>query len=103
MLREDALGRVQREIREVLVVDRVELIAFDQPRQMRKLEGDRSVPGEHQADATHEIVEVGYLCQDVVADDQVGAAALLRESRRGFDPKELDQGGDPLLLGYACD
>src|SRR3981189_388442 len=87
----------------MLVVDRVELIAFDQAGQVGELQRDRSVPGEHQTDATDKVVQIGYLGQDVVANDQIGPSAVFRELPGGIDAKELDDGRHSLLFGNSTD
>src|SRR5208282_2818385 len=66
----------QGEIGEVLVVNRVELIEFNQPKQVRKFKCQDAVGLQQDLQAFHEVVEVGHLCQDVVSDNEVGSAAF---------------------------
>ena len=65
------LHRKQRKIREVLVVDRVELVLRDQGRNMRKLQRHDALGLEDMLHAAQEIVDIGDLCQHVVGDDEV--------------------------------
>ncbi len=59
------------------MVDRVVLEVLDQLREMRELEGRRSVRGEQRRDPRSEVVDVGHLREDVVAQHEVGPARLL--------------------------
>ena len=72
---EDPLGGDEREVREVLVIDGVELVLVHQPHQVRELDGDHAARLEQGLDARHEVVELGHLGEHVVADDQVGLPA----------------------------
>ena len=82
MCGKDALGRDEREVAEVLVIDRVELILRHQAHQMRKLHRDDAALGEQQLHPAHEAVQVRHLGQDVVSDDEVGLQALADEVAR---------------------
>ncbi len=75
-------GREEREVREVLVVDRVELVARHQPRQVRELDRDHALGREHPLDAADEVVQVGDVRQHVVGDEQVRPPALGGEAGR---------------------
>ncbi len=57
------------------MVDRVELVALDQPLQMRKLDRDHAVVGEQCCHAGDEWIEVWDLREDVLAGEQIGANA----------------------------
>ena len=101
----DALMGEQREIRKVLVIDRVELVLLDQPEDVRPLDGHHAVPGQKGLDAGHEAVEVGHLGQNVVAGHQISLSAF-RSKRAGklvsekLNPRrnaDLDRG-----LGHVC-
>ena len=78
--REDAARSGEREVREVLVVDRVELVLFDESREVRELHRDHTVGLQQQLDAGDEVVEVGDLGQHVVPDHQVGPDAVARRA-----------------------
>ena len=91
-----ALDRDQREVREVLVVDGVELVLGDQPREMRELERDHALGREQARHAGDEVVEVGHLGEHVVADDQVGLPALGAQRLGERDAEELDPGRNAL-------
>ncbi len=75
---EDRADRVQREVREVLVVDRVVLEVLEQGGEVGEFERRRPVGGEKRSDAAGEVVDVGHLREDVVAKHEVGSAALGR-------------------------
>ena len=69
---------------------------------MRELQRHDAFGLEQDLDAGDEVVEVGNLRQDVVADDQVGLAALARElSSPALTPKNSVRVGTPLAMA-AC-
>ena len=82
---EDAARGAEREVREVLVVDGVELVLLDEAREVRELHRDDAVGLQQLLDAGHEVVEVGYLGQHVVADHEVGADAVARRAGRELE------------------
>ena len=53
------------------MVDRIELVVLDQTLQMRKFERNDAFGLQKQADAGHEVVEIGNLGQHVIADDEI--------------------------------
>ncbi len=81
MTRGHGIDRDQREVREVLVIDRVELVLVDELLEMRKLEGDDALRRAN-APCGNEVVKVWHLRQHVVADDQVGALAFRGQTLR---------------------
>src|SRR5579871_4605248 len=101
--RGDALGGEEREIREMLVIDRVELVLGDEPHEMRDLDGGDAARLHQNADAGDEGVEVRHLREDVVADDEIGAAALGRELAGEPRVEEIDQGLDAAFARGAGD
>ena len=52
----------------MLVINCVELIALNQPRQVGKLHRDDTAGGKQDLQAGDEVVEVGYLGEHVIAD-----------------------------------
>src|SRR5262249_21829573 len=58
------------------MVDRVELVLVDQSLEVWKLDGDDAARFEEKRDAANEVVEVGHLRQDVVADDEIRRVTL---------------------------
>jgi hypothetical protein len=96
--REDALHRAQRQVREVLVIDRVELRLLHQAQQVRELDRDRARRRQRLAQATDEVVDVGHVGQHVVAEDQVGPGAARRRSGGRSRAEELDDRLDALGL-----
>ena len=101
---QDHARREEREVGEVLVVDGVELIALDQPDQVRELDRDDALRREDRLHAGREVVEIGDVGEDVVGDQEVGAAALGGEPIGDLAAEELDHGLDALLargLGHV--
>ena len=83
---------VEREVRIVLVVDRVELDLLDQFEEMGKFDGRRAGGLQQRSDAGDEVVQPRHMGQHVVADDQIGAPAfrspaLSPGSRRKISPR----------------
>jgi hypothetical protein len=58
-------------------------------RKMRELERDDALRRQQELHAGDEVVEVGHLCQDVVADDEIGALALGDEALGQCGAEEL--------------
>src|SRR5262249_31495410 len=56
---EDPRGGAEREVREVLVIDLVELVALQRAQEVRKLDGQEAIPGEQGSDPIEEVVEAG--------------------------------------------
>ncbi len=90
--REHALRRHQREVPEMLVIDRVELVLLDEAQQMRELEGGDAARAQQDRHARQEVVEVGHLRQHVVADDEIGEHAAVDELARRVLVEEACQG-----------
>src|ERR1700758_197056 len=63
---EDLLRGQEGEIAEVFVIDRIELILFHQPHQMRKLDGDDTTRPKQDLHSGDEVVQIGHLCKYVV-------------------------------------
>ena len=70
-------GGEEGEVGEVLVIDRVELVPLHQAHQMRELDRDHTLGSKDPLHAGGEVVQVGYVGEDVVRDEQVGLVALL--------------------------
>ena len=81
------------------MVDRVELELLDQPDEVRHLDRDDAVRGEHELDAGDEVVELRDLREHVVRDDEVGAAPFRHE--RGGQPR-VEEVDDRLDAPRAC-
>src|SRR5437867_5231125 len=90
--REESLHRQQREVREVLVVNGVELIACNQPHQMRKLYRDHPTGRQQNPQSGNEVVEGGYLGEHVIPDQQVSPPAAGSPLPGRLPPKELYPG-----------
>src|SRR6185503_16379025 len=87
----------------MLVVNRVELIALDQPEQMRKLHRDHTASVEQLLHSRHKVIQRGNMRQHVVADQQVGFAMLSGDFLCCPFPEELHQRRDTFGLGYLGD
>src|SRR5437870_7381485 len=86
--RQNTPKRTQRKIRVVLMIDGVELVALDQPQQVWYLETKRAARRKEVAQPLDKVVEVWYLCEHVVAYDQVRAPARGRELQRQVRTKK---------------
>ncbi len=67
--------RQQREIREMLVIDGVELVLLDQVGEMRKLQRNDAFGLQQQLQATNKVIEIRHLRQNIVTDQEVGLAS----------------------------
>ena len=95
MAPEQLVERGDREVAQVLMVDRVELAVVDQIDQIGHLQDRDAVLFEQGRDALDQAVEVGDVGQHVVGDDHVGAPALGLEPGRDLATEELVEGRDP--------
>src|SRR5262249_16963020 len=89
---EDPLHRREREIRKVLVIDGVELILVHQLEQMRKLHRDDAARSQQTAHPGDEIVDVGNVREDVVAEQKVRLAVVRGDRDRTLDAEEPNDG-----------
>ena len=64
---EDALHDEERQITEVLVIDRVELVLLHQLHQVRKLHGDDATRFEQDLHPSNEVIDIGHVREDVVS------------------------------------
>ena len=87
----------EREVREVLVVDRVELIALHEPQQVRDLDGHDPAGRQQGLHAAHEVVQVRHVGHHVVRHQQVGAPSLRRQPAGQVATEELHHGLDSAL------
>src|SRR4029077_7754832 len=97
MPRRHTLDRHQREIREMLVINGVELGVGDESLERRKFKCDDALGLEQQAHASHEVVEIGYLGENIVANDQVRPFVVGNEIQRYPDAEEVDMGCNTFL------
>ena len=81
----------EREIREVLVVDGIELVFGHQPLKMRHLDGDDALRRQKMRHTGDEVVECRHLRQHIVGNDQIGVAAVGHHLSRSFGAEEGDQ------------
>src|ERR1700741_1347646 len=84
------VDRGEREIGEMLMIDRVELVFVDEPLDVREFKGDHPLRLEQERHACHEVVEVWNLCENIVADDEIGLLAFLDKLARQADTEEVD-------------
>ena len=54
-------------------------VVFDEAHQVRKLERDRSAGLEHDREAAREVIDIGHMGVDIVADDEIGSLSFSRE------------------------
>ena len=81
----------EREIREVLVVDGIELVFSQQPLKMRHLDGDDAFRRQEMRHAGDEVVEFRHLCQHIIGNDQIGVPAIGHHLPRSFGAEEGDE------------
>src|SRR5208282_2166644 len=75
----------------MLVVNRIELIEFNQAKQVRKFKREDPFWLQQDLQAFHKVVEVGHLREDVVADNEVGGAAFCGEFIRHLCAEEANE------------
>ena len=78
--REHPLDHSERQVRIVLVIDRIELDLGDHPQQMRKLEGRHPLGIEDRGKPRDEIVDLRHMRKHVISGSEVGGMALAREA-----------------------
>ena len=88
---EDPARRPEREVREMLVVDGVELVLVEQTLEVGELEGEQARGCKELRESGDEVVEVRHLGEDVVADDEVRPAALGRDLAGDVPAEEPDE------------
>ena len=94
---EQGSRKADREVTQVLVIDRIELGEVDQVANIGKLDDDDAVLGQQRGHTGHEIVLFVEMVYDVVGDDEIGGPALRTELSGEARPEEVDDGLDPLL------
>ena len=95
--REDPLDAEQRVVHEVLVVDRVELVALDQPGKMRDLDREDAGRRQEERQPGAEVVEIRDVGKDVVGHDQIGLPVLGDDAPGALGRQELRHGRDAAL------
>src|SRR5271163_4258737 len=83
------------------MIDGIKLVLIDQSLKMGKLERDYTVRSQKMCHPSGEVIEIWNLCQHIVADDKVGAAALGYQSSRELQAEELNQSGN-IFLARDC-
>ncbi len=99
---EQRVKRLQREVAEVLVVDRVELDLVDELPDVRNLDHGDAVRLQEPGDALDEPVEIGNVRENVVCVDDVCTSPLVDETRGQLATEELDDRRDPTLAFGNC-
>ena len=87
----DPANGQQRQVREMFVVDRVELAELDQPHQVRKFQRDHALGFQRNRHSSGKVIYIRYMRINVIAKDEVGR----RQPARQFLAEEL------LHHGYA--
>src|SRR5688572_3799118 len=83
----------------MLMVDRVELIAFHQPEQVRELQRENAVGLEQSPEPTDEVVQVRDLGEYVVADKEIRGPPGRGEALRHAFTEEVNHRGDATVQG----
>src|SRR5919197_5756325 len=94
MRSEDAFHGRKGEIREMLVIDGVELLLFDEAKEVRKLEGRRPAGRKERGDSGNKIIQVGNVSEDVVRNEEICAPAT-REFPSGSFAEEAGLSWNP--------
>ena len=94
---EDLLDSEVREIREVLVIDGVKLPAINHFQQMRKLDRYHALRFQYDLQASHKVIQVRNVRENIIGQEQVRLIALLNEFPRTCFSKEFDNGWDATL------
>ncbi len=81
------------------MIDGVELVVLDELHQVRELHRDRAVRRQQLFHSGHEVVEIGDVSQDVVADQEIGGPAPASEVHGDGSAEELDVRGDATGFG----
>ena len=80
------------------MIDGVEFDVVDQLEQMRKFDRHGTPGLEEQREAGDEVIQQRHVREHVVADDQIGPAALAGELPRQVSPKNSTSVGTPISL-----
>src|SRR5688572_13972654 len=80
--REQVRRRCQRKVRDVFVVNRIELVLFDEPHQMRKFQSDDAGGMEQQLQSRYESIQIGYVSKNVVTHNEVGTFSTSDQLKR---------------------
>ena len=94
---QDPLDGVERQVAEVLVIDRVVLALGDEALEVRKLVGEDALRCQQRGGPGHEVDDVRDVGQDVVAEDEVSRPALLQQVLGRGQPEEALHGLDAHL------
>src|SRR5215470_15508915 len=98
MAGEDPTQRIKREVREMLVIDRVELVLVEKLKEMRDLDRQQPRRREQLGDAGHEVIEVRHLGKRVVAHEQIGRSSITLQFPRELTAKEPGKRRNPCRL-----
>ena len=93
----------EREIAQMLVVDRVELDAVDHVAQVRHFNHGDAAVDEQFTDAGDDSVHVGHVRKDVVCVDDIGVTDLMNQVAREPGPEEFRHGPNAARLGERSD
>src|SRR6202007_2407393 len=91
MTQRKLMDAYEGEIGEMLVVNGIELIVVDQPLQVRKFQRDNALWRQEVRESSGEIVQVGYLSENVIADDKICSTALGDETLRQVKVEEFNK------------
>ena len=117
----DPANGQQRQVREMFVVDRVELAELDQPHQVRKFQRHHTFGFQRDSKTTGKIIDIRHMRIDIIAKDEVGRRQAARQflaeeflqhrhaqgfgrlgsAARRLDPQAGNPGGDEVLQQVA--
>src|SRR3954470_12901616 len=103
MRRKNLFHRYERKIRKMLVINRIELALGAQTHQMRKFHGDNALLGQQYLQSFDEIVQVGNMGEDVVANQEIGTQTLSAQCPRSRLAEKVDTGRNSSVTSYHGD
>ena len=66
----------------MFVINRIELVTFHQPIEVRKFHGDDAIRLEKNFHSSDKVIQVGHMRQHVVAEQQIRLTRFLRDNAR---------------------
>src|SRR6185503_7556056 len=95
------LDRSKGQVGKMLVVNRVELIFVHEPHQMRELHGNHSRALQQHLQACDKVVDVGYMCEDIISEQQIGLFSLRDKLTGGFYTEEFNERRNSFALRHC--
>src|SRR5437016_6204327 len=94
MALEQRLQRRQTEVKNVLMINGIELAVFDEIRRVGKFQDDTAMRLEQSAKSANEIIGIRRVGKDIVAEDQIRLPVRCNQSLRDRFSKKFHEGLD---------